>query len=63
MSYPPSVYVAGPMRGYPLFNFPAFDAASDKLRALDGKSFRPQSMTANWDSTRQLRIWTRRNST
>ena len=27
------VYVAGPMRGYPDFNFPAFDAAAGKLRA------------------------------
>lgn len=27
------VYVAGPMRGYPNFNFPAFDAAAAKLRA------------------------------
>ena len=27
------VYVAGPMRGYPDFNFPAFDAASARLRA------------------------------
>lgn len=27
------VYVAGPMRGYPLWNFPAFDAASADLRS------------------------------
>ena len=27
------VYCAGPMRGYPAFNFPAFFAAADRLRA------------------------------
>ncbi len=26
------VYIAGPMRGYPNFNFDSFDAASTKLR-------------------------------
>ncbi len=28
---PMSIYIAGPMRGYPLFNFPAFDEARDRL--------------------------------
>jgi nucleoside 2-deoxyribosyltransferase len=31
----PIVYLAGPMRGYELFNFPAFDAYRDKLEAAD----------------------------
>lgn len=28
------VYIAGPMRGYPRFNFPLFDAAAERWRRL-----------------------------
>ena len=35
------VYLAGPMRGYPDFNFPAFDYAAAKLRALGFTVFSP----------------------
>lgn len=35
------VYVAGPMRGYPEFNFPAFNAVSKRLRADGHDVFNP----------------------
>jgi hypothetical protein len=35
------VYVAGPMRGIPEFNYPAFNAAAAKLRALGHVVFNP----------------------
>jgi hypothetical protein len=35
------VYIAGPMRGIPEFNFPAFFAAEDKLRAGGYQTFNP----------------------
>lgn len=36
-----TVYLAGPMRGRPLYNFPAFHAAARKLRDLGIKVFSP----------------------
>jgi hypothetical protein len=38
------IYIAGPMRGYPGLNFPAFDAARDKLRALGHEVVSPADM-------------------
>lgn len=35
------VYIAGPMRGIPQFNFPAFFAAEDKMKADGYKVFNP----------------------
>lgn len=34
-------YIAGPMRGYPAFNFPAFDAASAAFRSMGWEVFSP----------------------
>lgn len=38
---PGHLYVAGPMRGYPQFNFPAFDDAAARLRAAGYDVFNP----------------------
>jgi hypothetical protein len=37
-------YIAGPMRGHPLYNFPAFDAAASHLRAYGHEVISPADM-------------------
>ena len=37
----PSIYIAGPMSGYPEFNFPAFFSAQEKLEAEGWTVFNP----------------------
>lgn len=37
-------YVAGPMRGYELFNFPAFDEAQERIEKLGWKVYSPAQM-------------------
>jgi hypothetical protein len=38
------VYIAGPMRGIPLYNFPAFDKAAAKFRAEGWEVINPAEM-------------------
>lgn len=40
----PRVYIAGPMRGVPLFNFPAFDEATAHARSLGLDAVSPAEM-------------------
>lgn len=37
-------YIAGPMRGYPLYNFPAFDEAAESLREAGWKVVSPADL-------------------
>lgn len=43
------VYIAGPMRGYPQFNFPAFDAARDAWAARGWEVVSPADMDRQQD--------------
>lgn len=57
---PKKIYIAGPMRGYKFYNFPAFDAAESRLRrlgydvvnpaALDrARGINPETFPDDWD--------------
>lgn len=54
------IYISGPMRGIPLFNFPAFDSAADALSVIGeypvspadldrASGFNPESLPADFD--------------
>ncbi len=38
------IYIAGPMTGLPLYNFPAFDAAAEKLRQRGHRVINPADL-------------------
>lgn len=40
----PKVYIAGPMRGVPYYNFPLFDATCEKLKEQGYRVFSPADM-------------------
>lgn len=39
-----TVYIAGPMRGIPMYNFPAFDLAAERIRAVGHDALNPADM-------------------
>lgn len=43
------IYIAGPMRGLPALNFPAFARAADMLRAKGHKVFSPHELGGDID--------------
>jgi len=49
MSDEKKIYVAGPMRGYEHFNFPAFDSATDRLRGLGYLVISPAEMDRSYE--------------
>lgn len=53
------VYIAGPMTHYPLYNFPAFDAAADEIRSEGHKAINPAELDreAGFDPTTLPEDW------
>lgn len=49
----PRLYIAGPMTGYDDFNYPAFFAAADQLRAIGYPVINPADIGVHPDWTRE----------
>lgn len=44
------LYLAGPMRGLPQYNYPAFHEAAQRLREVGHEVFDPADLTFPWDA-------------
>jgi dATP/dGTP diphosphohydrolase/uncharacterized protein DUF4406 len=55
----PRCYIAGPMRGYESFNFPAFDLARDELVNAGWSAFSPADADRDlgWDDGSERNLW------
>ena len=51
-----TVYIAGPMRGYPEYNFPAFDKAKELAISLGYNVFSPADMDRADDSNETAKM-------
>lgn len=52
--YHPTIYIAGPMTHRPQFNFPAFDALADRLRAIGMTVVSPAELDDTVDRARAM---------
>jgi len=50
------IYLAGPMTGYPEFNFPAFHAETKRLRALGHDVVNPAELNTSTDWHTCMRV-------
>mgnify|MGYP001194661752 CR=1 FL=1 len=49
-----TIYVAGPMRGYPNWNYDSFNAAEKVLSTLGWRVINPANLDANYEETADL---------
>lgn len=55
------IYIAGPMRGYPEHNVPAFNRAADRFRALGWDVVNPVDLSAEVNALKpNARLFTMR---
>lgn len=54
MEKKPRIYVAGPMRGYPKFNYPKFNDYTESLRSVGWDVVNPVEISAGYGTPEQI---------